>query len=54
MPQDRVQAHMWFSLAAAQGSELAGAFLTELTRQMTPAQITEAQWLAREWRSKGK
>lgn len=36
VPQDRVLAHMWFSLAAAQGSELAGAFLTDLTKQMPP------------------
>lgn len=54
VPQDRVQAHMWFSLAAVQGSELAGASLIELTKQMTPAQIAEAQRLAREWKPKGK
>jgi TPR repeat protein len=54
VPQDRIKAHMWFSLAAAQGSQLADAFLTELTEQMTPAQISEAQRLAREWRSKEK
>lgn len=53
VPQDRVRAHMWFSLASAQGSELAGAFLAELTKQMTPAQIAEAQRLAREWKPKG-
>jgi TPR repeat protein len=52
--QDRVQAHKWFSLAAAQGSELAGAFLSELTKEMTPAQIAEADRLARDWRPKGK
>ena len=54
VPQDRVLAHMWFSLAAAQGSELAGAFLTDLTKQMPPAQIAEAQRLAREWKPKEK
>jgi TPR repeat protein len=54
VPQDRVQAHMWFSLAAAQGSELAGAFRNEVTKQMTPAQIAEAQRLLREWKPKGK
>jgi hypothetical protein len=43
---------MWFSLAAAQGSELAGAFLSELTKQMTAAQLAEAQRLAREWKPK--
>ncbi len=52
--QDRVQVHMWFSLAAAQGSELADAFRGELTKQMIPAQLAEAQRLAREWMPKGK
>ena len=54
VPQDRVLAHMWFSLAAAQGSELAGAFVSELTKEMTPAEIAEAERLAREWKRKGK
>lgn len=49
VPQDRVQAHMWFSLAAAEGSELAEAFRDALTREMTPAQIAQAQRLAHEW-----
>lgn len=52
--QDRVQAYKWFSLAAAQGSELAGAFRNEVTKQMTPAQIAEAQRLAREWKPLGR
>lgn len=54
VPQDRVQAHVWFSLAVAQGSELAGSFRDELTKQMTSAQITDAQRFAREWKPKGK
>lgn len=54
VPQDRAQAHMWFSLAAAQGSELSGAFRNEVTKQMTPAQIAEAQRLTREWKPKRK
>jgi hypothetical protein len=41
-------------LAAAQGSQLADAFLTELTEQMTPVQISEAQQLAREWEVEGE
>lgn len=52
VPQDRVQAHLWFSLAAAQGSDLEDAFLTELTKEMTPTQIAEAQRLARDWKPK--
>jgi len=54
VPQDLVRAYMWFSLAAAQGSALEEAFLAELTKQMTPAQISEAQRLAQEWKPKGK
>jgi uncharacterized protein len=54
VPHDYVQAHTWFSLAVAQGSELAGAFRDELTKQMTSAQIAEAQRLAREWKPKSK
>ena len=49
VPQDYVRAHMWFSLSAAQGEQKAAKTLIEMAeRQMTPAQITEAQKLARE------
>ena len=54
VPQDRVQAHMWFSLAAAEGSELADAFRDALAKQMTRAQIAEAQKLTREWKPTSK
>lgn len=54
VPQDYVQAHMWFSLAAAQESKLAESFRDDLTKHMTPAQIAEAQKLAREWNPKDK
>ncbi len=47
--QDRVQAQMWFSLAAAEGSEVAKAFRDALAKEMTPAQLAEAQRLAHEW-----
>ncbi|HXX73515.1 MAG TPA: tetratricopeptide repeat protein [Nitrospiraceae bacterium] len=49
VPQDRVQAYMWFSLAAGEGSELAKAFRDALAKEMTPAQIAQAQQLAQEW-----
>jgi len=49
VPQDDVQAYMWFSLAAQQ-SNLAEAFLDDLTKHMTPAQIVDAQKVAREWK----
>ena len=54
VPQNYVQSHMWFSLAAAQGSMLAEAFRDDLTKHMTPAQLGEAQRLAREWKPKRK
>ncbi len=52
--QDYVQAHMWLNLAAAQGQKEAEKFRGSLAKMMTPAQIAEAQKLAREWKPKGK
>jgi TPR repeat protein len=51
VPQDKVRAYMWFSLSAAQGREGAAALRDLIARRMTPAQIAEAQKLAREWKS---
>jgi len=51
VPQDRVRAHMWLNLAAMQGRDGAAAFRDLVARLMTPAQIAEAQKLAREWKS---
>jgi TPR repeat protein len=52
--KDYVQAHIWFNLAAAAaefGKEnLAAEYRDELAKKMTPAQIAEAQKLAREWK----
>jgi len=50
LPQDKVRAYMWFNLSAAQGREGAAAFRDLIARLMTPAQIAEAQKLAREWK----
>jgi len=50
VPQDKVHAYMWFNLSAAQGREGAAAFRDLIARRMTPAQIAEAQTLAREWK----
>jgi TPR repeat protein len=50
--QDSVQAHMWYSLAAAHGEQRAAEARDALAKQMTPAQIAEAQKLAREWKPK--
>jgi len=52
VPQDKVRAYMWFNLSAAQGRDGAAAFRDLIARLMTPAQIAEAQKLAREWKPK--
>ncbi len=49
VPQDYVNAHMWFNLAAAQGDQDALKNRELVEQRMTPAQIAEAQKLAREW-----
>ena len=50
--QDYVQAHMWYNLSAAQGWGAAAENRTMLERAMTPAQVAQAQKLAREWKPK--
>jgi TPR repeat protein len=50
VPQDFVQAHKWYILAGANGNKKAASFRDALAKQMTPAQIGEAQRLAREWK----
>jgi TPR repeat protein len=52
--QDIVQAHMWYTLAAASGDRSAGPLRDALATKMTPAQIAEAQKMAREWKPKKK
>ena len=59
VPQDDVQAHMWFSLAAARFSASETEDRTtaitnrdRLATKMTAAQIAEAERLAREWKPK--
>lgn len=48
---DLVQAHMWFNLAAARGSEAAKDCRRELADMMSKDLIAEAQRRAREWLS---
>ena len=50
--QDDVSAHMWFSLAAANGLKEAVRNRNMVARHMTPEQVAEAQKLAREWKPK--
>jgi len=50
VPKDFVQAHMWLGLSATQGNQDATENLERVERNMTPAQIAEAQKLARNWK----
>lgn len=50
VPRDFVLGYMWFNLAAAQGDERAMEKGRTLGEKMTPAQLAEAQRLAREWK----
>jgi len=54
VPQDYVLAHMWANLAASHGNEGPVEIRNIIATKMTPAQIAEAQRLAREWKPKGK
>jgi TPR repeat protein len=46
---DLVQAHMWFNLAAMQGSQTAKESRRDLAGQMSSREIATAQRNAREW-----
>jgi hypothetical protein len=54
VPQDYVRAHMWFNIAAASDVSVRDAVKWRdlVATRMTPAQIAEAQRLAREWKPK--
>ncbi len=54
VPQNYVQAHMWLNLAASRNlpSDKAAKNRDIVAKRMTPAQISEAQKLAREWKPK--
>ncbi|MBF0244430.1 MAG: SEL1-like repeat protein [Planctomycetes bacterium] len=45
--QDFVTAHMWYNLSASNGNKDAAGFRDELAKEMTPADISKAQDLAR-------
>ena len=47
--KDYIQAYKWIEIAAAKGDESYREGRDILTKQMTPAQVAEAQKLAREW-----
>ena len=57
VPEDPVLARMWVSLflknvAPGPAREVAKAARNDLDKRLTPAQIADAQWRAREWRPK--
>ena len=57
VPQDYVATHMWFNLAASRAEDAAIRDMAAKERDlvasmMTPAQIAEAQRMAREWAPK--
>jgi len=56
VPQDYVTAHLWFNLAASRAAggdrKKYADRRDETAAEMTPAQIAEAQRLAREWKPK--
>ena len=49
VPEDYVKAHMWLSLAKAQGNEDAAKGLYIIEKEMNTDQIAKAQVLATEW-----
>lgn len=52
VPKDVVQAYQWYNLAAANGYEDGAKWRNRLALHMTPTQIAQAQFLARNWRPK--
>ena len=55
VPQNHIEAHKWFTLAAASSTskpnrDRAVQACDKLAARMTPAQLAEAQKLAREWK----
>ena len=47
---DKVQAYVWFALSAAQGNEEARQERDALAKQLTPAQVTKAKQLIKQWK----
>ena len=46
---DLIQAHKWFNLAALRGNEEAKRYRMEISRDLTRAEVSKAQRLARKW-----
>ncbi|MGE3976104.1 MAG: tetratricopeptide repeat protein [Nitrospira sp.] len=54
VPKDIVQAYQWYNLAAANGHEDGVKWRDRLALNMTPTQIAQAQFLARNWKPKAQ
>ena len=52
VPQDYVEAHKWFNIAAMRGNIEARRYRQEISSEMSKAQIGVAQKRAREWLAK--
>ena len=51
--QDNTLAHMWYNIGSANGNELGGINRDKISKQMTPADISKAQAMAREFMNSG-
>jgi TPR repeat protein len=54
VPQDYIQAYMWYKLGAANGGKSGAVLRDSLAMRMNSDQLTEAQKLAREWKPSKK
>ena len=52
--KDVIQAQKWYILGAAHGDKLGAELRDALAKQMTPAQLFQAQQVAREWKPKSE
>ena len=50
VPTDKTQAYMWLALSAAQGDEEAGRQGNILSKQLKPAEMTNAKKLVNQWK----
>ncbi|HYA42121.1 MAG TPA: hypothetical protein VEF34_12505 [Syntrophobacteraceae bacterium] len=54
VPEDYVQAYLWFDLATRHGNSKGRELRDKVAQRMTPSQIAEAQRLAKEWKPSRK
>ena len=49
IPQNHVKAYMWWSLAKAQGHNVAAKYMISIKKSMAPSDVSRAQQLAENW-----